>query len=240
MSRSDVQSYYKQSDQSGEQYNARRFASPGGRAVSELELRPFRQWLTSDPPQRLLDLGSGTGRVLSALPPAVRAKATAVDASPAMLDYLKATYPDVALMAGDLFTFQPEGRFDAITSLRVLDHFPLADQELLLKRFMNFLQPGGRLIISFLVGPTLESWANRMSKAGHMNYFQSRREYRQLFARCGLKVDRTFNVFVLPRGIVYRLPGVLVTPTVCLDRVVGRLAPCLCSYMTCQLTRADA
>ncbi len=231
----EVKQYYQLESESAERYNARRFKSPGGQAVSDRELGPFKLWLTDPAPGRLLDAGSGTGRVLSVLTPEARANATAVDASEHMLEYLRKTYPETNVCQGDLFEFQPEGKFDTVTSLRVLDHFPLDDQEILLNRFKSFCKPGGRIIVSVLVGTTPESLVSSMVKGGHMNYFHSRRQYAHLFDSCGLELTRSFDAFVIPRGILYRLPRLLVVPSMAIDTAVGKLTRWLCSYMTCEL-----
>ncbi len=231
----EVKDYYRRESESAERYNARRFKSPGGEAVSGRELMPFRSWLADSTGGRLLDAGSGTGRVLSVLTPQARANATAVDASEQMLEYLRKTYPETNILQGDLFEFQPPGQFDIVTSLRVLDHFPLSDQEVLLNRFKSFCSPGGRIIVSVLVGPTLESMVSSMVKGGHMNYFHSRRQYAKLFDRCSLELVRRFDAFVIPRGILYRSPRLLVPPAMAIDSAAGKLARFMCSYMTCEL-----
>ena len=231
----EIRDYYRSESESAERYNARRFGSPGGKAVSERELMPFKFWLAECSNSRLLDAGSGTGRVLSILQPQVRANATAVDGSELMLEYLRKSYPETTVLEGDLFEFQPEGRFDVVTSLRVLDHFSLSDQEALLNRFKSFCAPGGRIIVSVLVSPTFESMVRSLVKGGHMNYFHTRREYAQLFNRCGLELVQRFDAFVIPRGILYRLPRLLVRPTMAIDAAIGKLARFLCSYMTCEL-----
>lgn len=235
MSRLDVEEFYKQHRQAGEEYNARRFRSLGGEAASELELLPFQRWLADLGDRRLLDAGCGTGRVLSVLSTEELAGAVAVDSSPIMQEYLRHKYPQIRLIEGNLFDFEPDSSVDVITSLRVFDHFSLADQEVLLRRFKGFLRDGGRIIISFLVGPSLESLVVKMLRWGKMNYFNTPRQYCQLFSRCGLKATRTYRTFVLPRGILYRTPRILLGAAVWLDHVLGALAPWLCSYMTCEL-----
>jgi len=204
--------------------------------VSERELLPFREWIKLGPGQRMLDCGSGAGRVLSALPPESRARALALDGSQAMLEHLRQALPGVRTVYGDLFTYETAERFDVVTSLRVLDHFGLEDQETLLRRLAGFLAPGGKMVVSVLTGPTLESLANRFARVGKMNYFHTRSAYRRLFERCGLRALRTFNAFVLPRGLLYRLPGALVGAAMAWDRLAGVLLPPLCSYMIVELT----
>lgn len=101
-----------------------------------------------DNARRVLDLGSGGGRLLSlvrASRPA--AEFVALDFSPAMLETLSAQYagdPSIAIVAHDLEkTLPPLGRFDAVVSSFAIHHVPHARKRSLYREVFEILVPGG-------------------------------------------------------------------------------------------------
>lgn len=97
---------------------------------------------------RILDLGSGGGRLLS-LVRACRPNAqfVALDFSPAMLETLSAQFagdPSIAIVAHDLEKTLPElGRFDAVVSSFAIHHVPHARKRSLYSEIFEILVPGG-------------------------------------------------------------------------------------------------
>lgn len=97
---------------------------------------------------RILDLGSGGGRLLS-LVRACRPSAqfVALDFSPAMLETLSAQFagdPSIAIVAHDLEKTLPElGRFDAVVSSFAIHHVPHARKRSLYSEIFEVLVPGG-------------------------------------------------------------------------------------------------
>lgn len=97
---------------------------------------------------RILDLGSGGGRLLS-LVRACRPNAqfVALDFSPAMLETLSAQFagdPSIAIVAHDLEKTLPElGRFDAVVSSFAIHHVPHARKRSLYSEIFEVLLPGG-------------------------------------------------------------------------------------------------
>lgn len=97
---------------------------------------------------RILDLGSGGGRLLS-LVRACRPNAqfVALDFSPAMLETLNAQFagdPSIAIVAHDLEKTLPElGRFDAVVSSFAIHHVPHARKRSLYSEIFEVLVPGG-------------------------------------------------------------------------------------------------
>lgn len=99
-------------------------------------------------PGRILDLGSGAGRLLDLVKlahPGVQA--VAVDFSPAMLDQLHAKYDGdsaVRVIAHDLEQALPElGRFDAVVSSFAIHHVPHDRKRSLYEEIHRLLKPGG-------------------------------------------------------------------------------------------------
>lgn len=97
---------------------------------------------------RILDLGSGGGRLLS-LVRACRPNAqfVALDFSPAMLETLSAQFagdPSIAIVAHDLEKALPKlGRFDAVVSSFAIHHVPHARKRSLYSEIFEVLVPGG-------------------------------------------------------------------------------------------------
>ena len=100
----------------------------------------------------VLDLGCGTGLELEAyfaLNP--RAKVTGIDLSGAMLDALKAKFPekDLTLVRASYFDV-PFGtrRFDAAVSVESLHHFPAERKAALYGKLYAALKPGGAFVLT--------------------------------------------------------------------------------------------
>jgi tRNA (cmo5U34)-methyltransferase len=104
--------------------------------------------LIPEHPRRILDLGSGAGRLL-ALVKAARPQAqfVALDFSATMLDELRRLFgadPSVTIVAHDFDQPLPElGRFDAIVSSFAIHHVPHPRKRALYAEVFRALEPGG-------------------------------------------------------------------------------------------------
>jgi len=100
-----------------------------------------------------VDLGAGTGFVTMALAPKV-ASILAVDISPAMTEELaknaaEAGLSNVTAEVGDLTSFAlPPASVDLIVSSYVLHHLLDPGKQALVRESINWLKPGGRLVIA--------------------------------------------------------------------------------------------
>ncbi len=94
----------------------------------------------------LLDIASGTGRILGELLPF--GKCSAYDASPAMLRALRKRFPDadVMLRESDLLSGGILGKFDVITVFRFLRHYEYGTRKKLWEMLRSALREGGMLL----------------------------------------------------------------------------------------------
>ena len=106
------------------------------------------EWIPRQP-SRVLDLGSGDGRLLSLVIEACEpVEAVALDFSPAMLDRLRNRFSKTAgvrVAAHDLEDSLPDdlGTFDAIVSSFAIHHLSHERKQALYKEVYDRLRPGG-------------------------------------------------------------------------------------------------
>jgi ArsR family transcriptional regulator len=112
-----------------------------------------------NPVDSLLDLGTGTGRILQLLSDVYR-RAVGIDASRDMLSVARANLDKAGILKasvrhGDILNLPVEGQdFDLVTIHQVL-HF-LDQPELAIAEAARVLRPGGRLLIVDLAPHNLE------------------------------------------------------------------------------------
>ena len=94
---------------------------------------------------QLLDLNSGTGRILNELLPF--GKCTAYDASAAMLRTLQEDFPDVTLREADPLSDGIRGTFDVITVFRLLRHYEYGTRRKLWQILREALNENGILLM---------------------------------------------------------------------------------------------
>lgn len=87
-----VHDYY---EQLAPRYDQDRFGNSYGRYIDAMERAILRKWLAAIPPQEVVDIGCGTGRLLDFA-------MTGVDASPAMLQVAADKYPNRRLIHSSL------------------------------------------------------------------------------------------------------------------------------------------
>jgi tRNA (cmo5U34)-methyltransferase len=105
--------------------------------------------LAARPPERILDLGAGTGlmsgHVLDAFPDA---RVELFDAAEPMLAEARSTLGDrvSAVHVADLAGALPVGPFDAVVSALAIHHLEHADKRRLFSRIHDVLAPGGTFV----------------------------------------------------------------------------------------------
>lgn len=151
----------------------------------------------SRPFDSLLDLGTGTGRMLELLHP-LYSRATGIDASSSMLSVARANLDrvgisDAQVRLGDIYNLAlPRDSYDVVTVHLVL-HF-LDDPERALAEATRVLRPGGRLLIVDFAPHQLEFLREEHA---HRRLGFSREQVAQWLTAPGLVVD---EVLELPTG----------------------------------------
>jgi tRNA (cmo5U34)-methyltransferase len=106
----------------------------------------------------VLELGIGTGettrRVLAHHP---RARLTAIDSSPRMLEQARETFPDADVRLGKLEDPLPDGPFDLVFTALAVHHLDGAGKRDLFGRVYDALRPGGRFVLADVVVPEQEA-----------------------------------------------------------------------------------
>lgn len=98
---------------------------------------------------RILDVGSGMGRVAAAL--AARGhEVVAVEPDPALVAQSRATYPDLEVQHADILAATLDGGFDlAVAVGNVMVFVAEGTERAVLARLRSLLAPGGRLLVGF-------------------------------------------------------------------------------------------
>ncbi|MBD3238746.1 MAG: methyltransferase domain-containing protein [Candidatus Moranbacteria bacterium] len=120
---------------------------------------------------KLLDYGCGNGRLIDFLKP-LPENYLGVDASRAMLKQAQKKYPDYVFgkvhYSGQTLT-KIKQKFDLAVSLGVFHHFPAGPtRQLILKRLVNLLKPGGFLIITV--------WSLKKLKPAYQKLFLNQKQ----------------------------------------------------------------
>ena len=142
----------------------------------------------------LLDLGTGTGRMLELLAP-LYDRAVGIDASPNMLAVARANLDRAGIgtaqvRLGDIYNLPlPRDGFDVVTIHQVL-HF-LDDPERALSEAARMLRPGGRMLIVDFAPHDLEFLREQHA---HRRLGFAEDQVRQWIEACGLALDGAIDL----------------------------------------------
>lgn len=133
-------------DARSNRYDRDAFAGAGLERVSELELAAIDNALGGAHGAKVLDIGSGTGRVVRRLL-ANGAVVTGMDGAANMVERVRTAHPEVDMhqgLLGDTLPF-PDASFDAVVSLRVIKY--LSDWSVALSEISRVLVEGGIVVL---------------------------------------------------------------------------------------------
>lgn len=102
--------------------------------------------LNPQPGERILDLGCGTGQLISEIA-AAGAETLGIDSSPDMIGQARQNYPKLKFQLADARTFEVSQPFDAVFSNAALHWIP--DARPVVEAIYRALKPGGRFIAEF-------------------------------------------------------------------------------------------
>lgn len=148
----------------------------------------------SEPVEALLDLGTGTGRILQLLEGVYR-RAVGIDASRDMLAVARANLDKAGVLKasvrqGDILNLPLDGAdFDVVIIHQVL-HF-LLQPELALQEASRMLRPGGRLVIIDLAPHQLEYLRDEHA---HVRLGFSHQTMGEWLAKAGLRVEQAVDL----------------------------------------------
>lgn len=154
-------------------------------------------------PQSLLELGCGTGFVLSALSVALQdCRVTGAELFPEGLALARERLPATPLLQLDARRLPFEDHFDVIGAFDVLEH--IDEDEATLERIHRALCPGGRVVLTVPQHGWLWSAADEFA---HHERRYTRRELEGKLARAGFTVERitSFVTILLPLMALSRL-----------------------------------
>lgn len=162
--------------------------------------RMFARYLPRAPAS-ILDIGCGTGRDLASLA-REGADCTGIDVLPAMIEYARATRPQLRLEVGDMRSLRLGRTFDAILCMGSALMYAIADRDLraTMQTFVAHAHPGTLLVLdlnnasSWLAGGFAAESELRVDAPG----FQAR-------ARVVYRLDRRRQTFT--RSRVWSIPG---------------------------------
>ncbi|MEF2071247.1 class I SAM-dependent methyltransferase [Consotaella aegiceratis] len=139
------------------------------------------------PGAKLLDCGCGTGHAGLTSMVEAGVEITALDGSAPMLALFGRRYPSARTVLSDMLDYRPDEPFDAIIawdSFFYLDH---VEQERMLRRFAEWLRPGGLLLLT--TGPGHSTVIGQMFGVDFSYASFAGSDYRALMGACGLSVE---------------------------------------------------
>jgi SAM-dependent methyltransferase len=159
-----------------------------------LVMRLIGRWLNPGGPLALLDMGCGTGATLMAL--GRFGKATGCDISPEAVSYCRSRGLDrVVLQPGPVTLPFPDGSFDLVTGLDVIEH--VEDDAAMLGEIARVLKPGGAVLLTVPAYPAL--WSVHDESFHHKRRYL-RRDLLQKLVAAGLGPRHAthLNALLLP------------------------------------------
>jgi ubiquinone/menaquinone biosynthesis C-methylase UbiE len=161
------------------------------------------QFLKGRRPQKILDVGCGTGETISFLKKLFpKAKFYGVDSSSSAIKFSKLRgHKNILKSLAEKLPFKDK-TFDVILFLDVLEH--ISDDQKVINEAKRVLKKNGSIIIT---SPALNFiWSAHDTDQGHKRRY-TRRAIRKLSSNAGLKTDfiSYFNFFLSPPIIAIRL-----------------------------------
>ena len=160
----------------------------GGRARrgNAIGVEEVRRWARKLPGGgSVIDLGCGSGFPITVVLVEEGLKAFGVDAAPSMVAAFRENLPGTPVVCEAVLESGMFGRkFDAVLSIGLMFLLKEEEQERLIGRFAEILEPGGRVLFTAPVKAC--TWSDAMTGLGSVSLGGKR--YRRLLADAGLEV----------------------------------------------------
>ena len=130
---------------------------------------------TAEPPETVLDLGAGPGRISEVLHHSFpKAKLTLLDLSGEILEVARKRLAkvDASYIVGDFTTVDLGNDYDAIVAWITLHHLCDEDKRKMSARLRDALREGGVLVICDIVSASTTAWDNRYEALWFQNLEQ--------------------------------------------------------------------
>ncbi|MEZ5144823.1 MAG: methyltransferase domain-containing protein [Acidimicrobiales bacterium] len=166
------------------------------RAVQRVAYRPVHdavvEALLAEPPQRIVDVGCGTGLLTRRLHDTLRATIVGLDYSPGMLARAAARAPALRWVRGDAMRLPlASGSADALCCTESFHWYP--DQAAAAAEFHRVLAPGGRAFVAHVSPPMA-------ARLGTQVRWPSPQVVERLLSGAGLEVVEQRRVWRPPGG----------------------------------------
>ncbi len=148
------------------------------------------------PDKTLLDLGSGTGLLLNALPSHFR-HLVAVEKYPEFARFIQPA-SNVQLFIDDLLDFESTETFDVITLFGVMNFFNRQEALAIYAKVFRWLKPSGTLLIKHNMGTETDVTVDGFSEELQRHYFSNYRSVShetELLTALGFHVHQTVDIY---------------------------------------------
>lgn len=174
---------------SAKEFLARR-GDPSTRS-NAIGVKEVRKWARTLPRgSRVIDLGCGPGFPITAVLVEEGLQVFAVDASPSLVAAFQHNLPGTPVLCESVLESNLFGRtFDAVLSIGLIFLLQADEQQRLMQRFAEILEPGGRLLFTAPAPPA--AWHDAMT--GLESVSLGAEQYRNLLAEAGLSVAEEYE-----------------------------------------------
>ena len=148
------------------------------------------------PHKTLLDLGSGSGLLLNALPAHFH-HIVAVEKYSEFARFIQPA-PNLQLFIDDLLHFQSSQAFDVVTLFGVMNYFNTQEALSIYAKVYHWLKPSGTLLIKHNMGTEADVTINGFSEELQRHYFSNYRSLdheTELLSSLGFSVQNTIDIY---------------------------------------------
>lgn len=159
---------------------------------------------TSNPPKKIIDLGTADGRMLNLICERYpQASSVGVEYNHELVDFGKSKFPDLNIIQGDIQSLDfPDNSFDVAVAAAVIEH--VVDPARVMQEAKRILRPGGIMVLT-TPDPLWERFATMIGhlKDGQHNDVMNLKQLSDLAHKTGFTVIKVQKFMVSPIGIPF-------------------------------------